>query len=175
MLKLIPIAASALLLAACGGLSKQMEEPKDSDRSLVYGYVDMEDGPCPLDWFNMKQVLPKVEEPYWGFRTADGAFYAEYIPLGSFQLWSFGGAKTFGNTFWTFKFPQQLPGLRIEKPGLYFVGSFRMKDEGNFFKSKYDIDLADKPTEREVIEKILPYAKGTEWDDWLRRRLKELK
>jgi hypothetical protein len=175
MLKLIPTAASVLLLAACGGLSKQMEEPKDSDRSLVYGYVDMTDGPCWMDWFSMKQVLPKVEKPYLGFRVCDGAFYAEYIPLGSFQLSHFGGTKTLGNTIYTFNFPQQLPGLRIEKPGLYYVGAFKMKEEGNFFKSKYDIDLAEKPTEREVIEKILPYAKGTEWDDWLRRRLKELK
>src|SRR6516165_3259778 len=68
MLKLAPIAAS-LLLAACGGLSRHMDEPKDPERSLVYGFVDMSDGPCPLDWFSMKQVKPKVEEPYYSFRT----------------------------------------------------------------------------------------------------------
>ena len=167
MLKLAPIAAS-LLLAACGGLSRHMDEPKDPERSLVYGFVDMSDGPCPLDWFSMKQVKPKVEEPYYSFRTCDGAFYAEYIPLGSFQLSKFGGAKTLGNTFYSFVFPQQLPGLRIEKPGLYYVGTFKMKDLGNFFKSKYDIDLAEKPTEREILEIMLPRAKGTAWDAKIR-------
>lgn len=162
-------------LAACGGLSRDLDEPKDPERSMVYGYVDMSDGPCWMDWFAMKQVLPKVEKPYYYFRIDDGAFYAEYVPLGSFQLSEFGGKKTLGSTLYTFRFPQQLEGLRIEKPGLYFIGSFKMKDEGNLFKSKYDIDLAEKPTEREILEKILPHAKGTAWEDRLRKRLEGLK
>lgn len=175
-MKWSPAIGAVVFLAACGGgLPREMEEPKGPDVSLVYGYVDMTDGPCWMSWFNMKQVLPKAEKPYWYFRILDGAFYAEYIPLGSFQLSEFGGADSWpGNTIYTFKFPQQLEGLRIEKPGLYYLGAFKFKDEGSFFKSKYEIDLAKTPTEREVLEKILPYAKGTQWDGRLRRRLEEI-
>jgi len=177
MVRLLPAVAAALFLSACGGgMSQQMEEPKDSDRSIVFGHIDMKNGPCWLHWFNMKQVLPKVEKPYYWFRIDEGTFYAEYIPLGSFQLSEFGGDGSWpSNTRYTFRFPQQLEGLRLEKPGIYYIGSFKMTDEGSFFKSKYDIELAQTPSEREVIEKILPRAKGTQWEERLKRRLEELK
>ncbi|MBV8881496.1 MAG: hypothetical protein JO332_16135 [Planctomycetaceae bacterium] len=178
MRKLFPAAASIVLLAACGGgLSRQMENPEDPQASLVYGYIDMADGPCWLEWFNMKQVAPKVEKPFYHFRVDDGVFYAEYIPIGSFQLNEFGGWGTFphGNTMYSFFFPKQLQGLRIEKPGIYYIGALKMKDEGNFFKSKYDIDVAEKPSEREVLEKLVPHAKGTTVEARLLQRLGELK
>src|SRR5579872_3008902 len=138
MLKLFPVATAVLFLGACGGgLSRQMEDPKDPDASLVYGYIDMTDGPCWLEWFNMHQIQPKVEKPYVNFRIDEGVFYAEYVPPGSFQLHELGGSGTFphGNTSYNFMFPKQGQGLRIEKPGLYYLGSFKMKDIGNFFKS----------------------------------------
>lgn len=173
----IPVVAVVALLAACGGgLPREMEEPKSADVSLLYGHVDMTDGPCWMSWFTMKQVLPEVEKPFWNFRIHEGAFYAEYIPLGSFQFSEFGGQASWpGNTIYTFKFPQQLQGLRIEKPGLYYLGSYRMKDESSFFKAKYDIDVSEKPSEREVLEKILPYAAKTSWEERVRKRLEELK
>ena len=171
------VVAPVIFLAACGGgRPRQMEEPKNADVSLLYGHIDMNDGPCWVSWFTMKQVLPEVEKPFWNFRVHDGAFYAEYIPLGSFQFSEFGGQDSWpGNTIYTFKFPQQLQGLRIEKPGLYYLGSYKMKDEGSFFTSKYDIDVAEKPTEKEILEKILPYAGGTQWDERIRKRLEEMK
>src|SRR5262245_59700014 len=177
MAKGLQLVAAVLALTACGGgLSQQMENPKDAEVSLICGYIDMQDGPCWLHWFNLKQVLPKVDKPYYWFRIDEGTFYAEYIPLGSFQLSEFGGDGSWpSNTRYTFKFPQQMEGLRLEKPGLYYLGSFKMKDEGNFFKSKYDIDLAETPTERQILEKILLHAKGTEWEERLRKRLEELK
>jgi hypothetical protein len=168
---------SFLFVAACGGgLPLQMEDGKDPDASFVYGYIDMQDGPCWLHFFNMKQVLPKTDKPYWHFRIDEGAFYAEYIPLGSFQLSELGGQDSWpGNTHYTWRFPQQLEGLRLEKPGIYYIGSFKMIDQGSFFKSKYDITPAEKPTEREILERLLPHAKGTKWDERLRKRLEELK
>ena len=178
MLKLLGVAAPVLLLAACGGgLSQQMEDPKDLDASLVYGYIDMADGPCWLQWFNMHQVSPKVEKPYVNFRIDEGVFYAEFVPLGSFQLHELGGWGSFphGNTSYNFMFPKQAEGLRIEKPGMYYIGCFKMKDIGNFFKSKYDIDLSETPGEREVLSKMLPHAKGTLWEADIRRRMEALK
>ena len=177
MARLLPAILAAAFLSACGGgLSQQMENPKDPDASLICGHIDMKDGPCWLHWFTMKQVLPKVEKPYYNFRIDEGTFYAEYIPPGSFQLSEFGGDGSWPSTTrYTFKFPQQLQGLRLEKPGIYYIGSFKMTDEGSFFKSKYDIELAKTPTEREVLEKLLLRAKGTEWEERLRQRLEELK
>ena len=171
------ILAAVVSLTACGGgLSPKMEEPKDADRSLLYGYIDMKDGPCWMSWFTMKQVLPAVEKPFYNFRIHEGAFYAEYIPLGSFQYSEFGGQGSWPKQYiYTFKFPQQLQGLRIEKPGLYYIGTFKMKDLGSFFKSKYDIDVAEAPSEREILEKILPFAAGTQWDERVRGRLEQLK
>jgi len=177
MARLLPALLAAAALSACGGgLPQQMENQKDPETSLIVGHIDMKDGPCWLHWFSMKQVMPKVEKPYFNFRIDEGTFYAEYIPLGSFQLSDFGGDGSWpSNTRYTFRFPQQLQGLRLEKPGIYYLGSFKMTDEGNFFKSKYDIELAKTPSERDVLEKILPHAKGTDWEERLRLRLEELK
>lgn len=176
-MKAILAVTAALSLAACGGgMSPQMEDQKDPEVSLVYGYIDMSDGPCWMSWFNMKQVLPKVEKPYYNFRIHEGAFYAEWLPPGSFQFSGFGGSASWpGNTIYTFRFPQQLEGFRIEKPGLYYVGTYKMKDEGSFFKSKYDIGPAETPSERQILENILPFAKGTQWDAKVRERLEQLK
>jgi hypothetical protein len=178
MLKLIPIAASVLALAACGsGMSPQMEDQKDPDCSLVYGYIDMTNGPCWLQWFYLHQVLPKTEKPFFNFRVDEGAFYAEFVVSGSYQLHELGGWGSWpnGNTSYNFLFPKQAEGLRIEKPGLYYIGSYKMKDLGNFFKSKYDIELAETPSEREVLSKVLPHAKGTIWEERIRQRLETLK
>jgi hypothetical protein len=174
MLKLIPVAASTLLLAACGGISRQMNEPRDPERSLVYGYVDVKDGPCDMDEFAMRQVLPKVEDGGYFFRVDDGAFYAEYISPGSYQMGLLRGWGWFpgGNVRHTLGFPQQAEGLRIDRPGLYFVGSFKIKDLG---KRKFDVEVCEKPTEREILEKILPHAGGTVWESRVRQRMDELK
>jgi hypothetical protein len=176
MFKVLPAVASALFLSACGGgLSQQMEDGKDPKASMIYGYIDMANGPCWMEWFRLKQVLPKSEEPYVSFRVDDGAFYAEYIPPGSYQLHEFGGAGSWpNNAFYAFRFPAQMEGIRVDEPSLIYVGAFKMKNIGNFFGAKYDVDFVKTPTEREVLTKILPHAKGTVWEQRLRRRLEQL-
>jgi len=65
----------------------------------------------------------------------------------------------------------------IKKPGIYFVGSYKfkmIKKTTMFEQGEYDIIKINKPTEKEVLEKLLKYAKDTIWKQRILIRLKEL-
>lgn len=99
------------------------------------------------------------------------------MPTGSYPFHAFGGHDAFpiNRRFYTFRFPQQHPGFRIEEPGIYFLGSYKVKDTGTIFSSNYEIGVVSTPAERQVLEKILPHTQGTLWEARLRRRLEDLK
>jgi hypothetical protein len=175
-----------LLFTACSTADRYVKEVENDDSSFVFGYIDMEDSPTHLKNFSVRQVLPKKQRSKWNFRTYDGAFYMENVPPGSYQLANFGGPGGLsiggcvitggrgGVSYYTFVFPRQSGGFRLEKPGIYFIGSYKYKETGDFFDTKFDVEEIKSPTEREVLEKILPYCKGTGWEKRLQERLEEL-
>ena len=164
------------LLGACTA-NPVPEDPGPND-SFVFGYIDMEDAPTNLGWLTIRQFAPVVEEPYYYAGTHDGAFFSWYLPSpGSFAITGFGGSS--GRTHYTFNVPREVEQFRfkIKNKGIYYLGSYKYKDvaTGFFEAGKFNIERVNKPTEKELLAKLIELTAGTVVEPKLRARLKELK
>jgi hypothetical protein len=168
------------LLAGCagGGHGRSINDPANS---LVFGYVDMGDAPTKINGASIMQVAPPSDKPYWGTDVRDGLFYTYYLPPGSYQL-----ASISGSSFWRgdyrYNFPRQgsETAVRITKPGIYFLGSYKYKGvkTGFFEGGKFDIERVSSPTEAQLLQRILDddkEIKGSAWEEKIRQRLRQLK
>ena len=149
--------------------------------SLVFGYIDMGNAPTSIKSAWIKQVAPPSDTPYWGLGISKGLFYNSHLPPGSYQLSKFSGLGFFAGEQ-EFSFPRQAnqTALRISKPGIYFLGSFKYKKvkTGMFSRAKFAIDKMGKPTEAELLQRILDEdseIKNSTWGDKIRTRLTQLK
>lgn len=146
-----------LLVASCGS-SGPVRDIDDPTNSLVFGYIDMDDAPTGVSHAWMRQVAPPTDAPYWGLGVSKGLFYNYYLPPGSYQLSKFAGSGFFAGQH-EYEFPQQSnqTSLRITKPGIYFIGSYKYKKvkTGFFSQRKFAIEKINKPTEAELLKRIL--------------------
>ncbi len=167
--------ALAVVLASCS--ANPVPKPPKPDESFIFGYIDMEDAPTWLHWATIRQFKPPTKKPYFSAGAYQGVFYNWYFGPGSYAVTKFGGSA--GRTNYTFGIPRQLTEMRVkfDKPGIYFLGSFKYKDikTGFFEQGKYDLEKADKPTEKEVVEKLLKLVKGTAVEPRLKKHLEGLK
>lgn len=168
------------LLAGCAGSGPE-RDINDPTNSLVFGYIDMDDAPTGVNSASVMQVAPPTETPYWGFAVAKGLFFNSYLPPGSYQLSSFSGSGFFAGQH-EYSFPRQgnRTSLRIVKPGIYFLGSYKYRKvkSGIFEQGKFSIEKTDKPTEAELLKRILDESDGirkSAWDNKIRARLAQLK
>lgn len=168
------------LLAGCAdsGPKRSMDDPTNS---LVFGYIDMDDAPTQVSSAWIMQVAPPSETPYWSLGVTKGLFYNSYLPPGSYQLSKFSGSGFFAGEH-EYSFPRQgnQTALRIAKPGIYFLGSFKYKkvDTGMFEQGKFSIENIKKPTEAELLQRILDEnseIKNSTWGNKIRAHLKKLK
>jgi len=72
-------------------------------------------------------------------------------------------------------FPSQDSGFRIEKAGqIYYMGSFKAHYKGDLFSESYTIEEVKTPSELEVMQKLLPNAKGSPWEPIIENRIDQL-
>jgi hypothetical protein len=168
------------LLSGCGH-SINMKEIEAPDRALVYGFIDMQDAPSNLSWVKLYQALPKTDKPYIHMGVTEGAFFLDNTKPGAYKLSDFGGVGWFGleQRMYQYNFPtygSNETAVRVNKSGLYFLGSYRYKKVSTslFEKRKFDVERVNQPTEKEVLEKIMPYAKNTGWEKLIQQRMREV-
>lgn len=168
------------LVAACGSSGPQ-RDINDASNSLVFGYIDMGEAPTKISGATIMQVAPPTDKPYWGMGVRNGLLYNYHLPPGSYQI-----ASITGSSFWRgdyrYNFPRQgnEQAVRIGKPGIYFLGSYRYKGvkTGFFEGGKFDIERVNTPTEAELLRRILEEdsaVKGSAWEAKIRQRLSQLK
>jgi hypothetical protein len=175
------LVAAAGLAAGCGG-GGHGRDINDPANSLVFGYVDMGDAPTKVTGAHIMQVAPPTEKPYWGTDVREGLFYTYYLPMGSYKLASLHGSSFLRGEH-RYTFPRQGGGdtaVRVDKPGIYFLGSYKYKNvkTGVFEQGKFDIERVSKPTEAELLQRLLdtdPQIKGSVWADKIRSRIARLK
>jgi hypothetical protein len=171
----------ALILGACGSSPHLNNAPADKNVSMVYGYIDMEDAPSKLQRVTMKKLKPKTSEPYYHFWVVDGMFFRNNVPPGTYKFTQFGGFSGWKNVDYTYSFPSQGRGgldRRIRRPGMYYVGSWKyvkIKKKSLFAQDKYDLVRVKSPTEKELLQKMLPYAKHPHWKDMIDARMKKVR
>jgi hypothetical protein len=167
LLKRIAVLLALVLLAACSNI----ETVKDFEhRSVAYGWVDIKDVEINhLSAIYIQQYRPKTESPYFttGFRKLkDGyVFWTIALPNGSHKLDTIKGQSCLGifcsNTFYSYNFGKQgddVGAVVIQRPGVYHLGSFKMKNEktGFFEEGKFQVlPAGNAPTKREMLELIL--------------------
>lgn len=168
------------LLAGCAG-GGHGRDINDASNSLVFGYVDMSDAPTKLNGASIMQVAPPSDKPYWGTDVRNGLFYTYYLPPGSYKLASLSGSSFFKGDY-RYNFPRQGAdtAVRITKPDIYFLGSYKYKDvkTGFFEQGKFSIERVNTPSEAELLRRILAEdgeIKGSVWEERIRQRLARLK
>lgn len=168
------------LLAGCANTGPE-RDINDPANSLVFGYIDMDDAPTGVKSAWIMQVAPPSDTPYWGLGVNKGLFYNSYLPPGSYQMSKFSGSGFFAGEN-EYSFPRQgnQTALRITKPGIYFLGSFKYKSvkTGIFEQGKFSIEKINKPTEAELLKRILDEndeIKKSVWGSKIRARLAQLK
>lgn len=167
---------------------KQLDQQKNKNSILVVGYFDDSDVKFNLGWAHIKQIRPAIDEPYLEMRSdKNGLFYLENLPLGSYKLMSVDGREKgpLSTQPWTMSFPEPSSNkeyrrleLRARKSGVYFLGSYKRKlvKKGGFFGTdKFETIVLKKPTEKQVLTRLLKQAKGTKWKKIIQRRIKRLR
>ena len=172
---------AAALLTACGSSSiGPGRDINDPTNSLVFAYVDMSEAPTKIDGASLK---PQGEEGYWHMNVAeDGQLLSQpYLPPGSYQLSQLEGSGFFaGNNVYRFPaYGRNETAVRIQKPGIYFLGSYRYaKVKTGFFEGgKFAIERTNKPSELELLQRLEKedWVKGTQWEARIRNRMAELR
>lgn len=187
MNKLISYSLLTLILVTfslgCGSDFRIDADPLDPSLSLVYGYIDMKEADRPyMNWFHFKRFLPKSEIKN-KFRVSKNMFWHFGITNGSHQAVEFGSVHY--RTYYTYNLGtgQNETAIRINKPGLYFLGSFkfkRIKTEGLFQNDNFQLERVESPTEKELLELLLKRFQNDKERNFTRQinminaRLKEL-
>lgn len=165
--KRIAALLALVLLAACSNI----ETVKDFEkRSVAYGWVDIKDVEINhVSGIYIQQYRPKTDSPYYttGYRKLkDGyVFWTIALPVGSHKLDTIKGQSCLGifcsNTFYSYNFGKQgddVGAVVIQQPGVYHLGSFKMKNQktGFFEEGKFQVlPAANAPSRREMLELIL--------------------
>jgi hypothetical protein len=170
----------ALTLSGCGGGVKAFVKSVEEEESLVFGHLDMDEAPTNLDWVSMKRLRPVSKTPYYSFGIDGSMFYRTHTPPGTYKFESFGGSSVLRNADYKFKFPDQGKGEMdrvISSTGLYYVGSYKFKrvKTGFFEQGKFSLEKVDKPSEKELLMKLLEKAQHPSWKAVIQKRIGELR
>jgi hypothetical protein len=170
------------LLAGCGstGPTRKLDDPGNS---LVFGYADMSEAPTDIAHASLFQGSPQTDNPYLRLGANKGLFSSGVIPMGSYQLISFFGK---GSSFLAADNVYSLPAqnnpniLRIVKPDIYFLGSFKYKkvSTGFFENGKFSLEKTSSPTEAILLQRLLDEdccIKNSPWKEKILARLAQFK
>ena len=154
------ILPTLLLISGCAS-SPDPIDPKDKNRSVVFGYFDMKDAPSDeLDWVSVKRYKPK--KGYFSAAFKDGLFYHIGVPNGSFQVDEFGrNTRFFSNTRYIYNFGgkgRNQTARKIKRPGVYYMGSYKYKNlsSGSFWKpDNFKMIKSKGPSEKVLLKKLL--------------------
>lgn len=171
----------AIIASAC---SARQVKDSPADSVLAYGYLDMAEAPSDLRSVMLRQVSLTEDRREIELRVDRGLFYAEFLKPGSYQLrkfWGCTGCWGFFGAPWmrghTYPLPHDVDGFRIARPGLYFIGAWRYRhiDHGWLRDDAFELDSIAQPSEREILQRLLPNTRGTRWETEVSRRIAELK
>jgi len=187
------LALIMLLLAVSFGTTscsllfgKKGVDPTRTDVAMIYGYIDMDDAPGPVDWVRLMRA--GASPLYYTAGAKDGYFWHVGVDTGPYQIYNFGTNEStfqrariynFGST------RKNRSATRAEEPGLHFMGSYKYvtrQKSGLFKQGKFSIEKNDEVSEKQVLEQILKKLKKdrklrkyVHQIGWIEKRLDTLK
>lgn len=180
--------ALAFVLTACGP-SMYVKDMNDSKSSLVFGYIHASKGPMYFHWVQLRRIDAAGNEEYYTTRSnEDGLFYLENVPLGRYEIHRMGrdcmpmgpnvvsnGAG--GGVVWSLGQGSKATAMQIKRPGVNYLGSFQftfVEGKGLFSRDTFTFTRANTPSEKELLQTLLPFAKETGWERNIKKRMAEL-
>jgi hypothetical protein len=156
-----------LVMAAGCASSPGNVDPADPNLSIVCGYIDMSKAPSDLRWVSIK-AYGKGMDHHYRTRVHDGVFFHVGVDPGSYQIDRFGGQGGIPMlTSRPFEYEWGTRGrnptaVRIEKPGVYFVGAYGYRPEasGLLEADRFDMQATKTPSESEVLRRVLASIEG---------------
>lgn len=166
----------SLLTAGCGGLGKEVKFDTVQTGAFVFGYIDRNEAPLPVEWVRYRPVSAGPKDPLLEFRVDEGLFYREDLAPAQYELARFGADEGMLHWWYPEKSSLGIP-FTVATPGqLLYLGSYRLRGSqtNDPFDHQYSIEKTAFPSELEVLKKILPNAKGSSWEPLLRKRIQQL-
>lgn len=166
---------------------KGIDDQEEKNSILIFGYLDDSEAPFTMEWGEVKQVRPASDEPYKEMRSNnEGLFYLENLPTGLYKVTTLSGPeKGLSQNYWDWTMPSPSDDkafkrmeLKASKPGLYFVGSYKInkiKDGGLFGVDKYETVATKDVSEKQALQKLVKYADGTKWEGLIKKRMAQIK
>jgi hypothetical protein len=155
------------LLTGCAGFGGSTITDYEQ-RSVVYGWIDIDDvDGNRLFSVVMRQYKPKTDKPFYhmALEKMDGGylFYHYGFSNGAYKA-DTASAQTCvvilcGNTINEYSFGRQGTDgtVVIERPGVYFIGGFKLveEDTGFFEQAKFRVEPADNVPDRAKLLKVI--------------------
>lgn len=157
------------------------------NRSLAFGFIDTAGLRFSVEWVTFERSDTPAGRLNLKAHVERGLFFLENLVPGSYRVASFGGhfhGKLCQRSLRckypvTYALPQKLEifRLNIGEEGIYPLGAARATSPNVEFEAPKSVKIhsISHPTEHKMINRILPYAKGTAWFGRLEARLISLK
>lgn len=166
-----------VLIAACAS-EPTTRDINDPANALVFGYIDMSEAPTGVSHAWLEQIeppTPYLQSPYRTMHVKDGILYAGDLAVGTYKLNSIWG----GNNSYGFGPEGGGTRVRVAKPGIYYLGSFKYRKvkTGLLEGGKFGIERINEPSEAALLKKLLgkdSKLNGTVWAGKIRARLAQL-
>lgn len=175
-MKILAAAATALMMLSGCVFNLRVDsfsritERTDPEHSLVFGYFGPGGKATTINWVSIQQYEPFTEEPYLDTGLIYGHFFNPEMPNGSFCVASVSASHSFTST--RFNLNSDFGCFEIDKPGLYYFGSYQVFITGK----NAELKTLKQPDEEAIIKKILNYTdKNTYWEKELLKRLDKIK
>jgi hypothetical protein len=168
-----------LLLAALGstacwiGPSKYLGSRREAEGGLFVAYLDLAESPRAWEQVAVEWVDQRgAKNAEFARLDENGLVYLENVPTGTAWInHGFNGVGPVIRYFMLPRDPRDNPtACRMTKPGVCFAGSFRYRKTDKE-KNGFALERVESPREEEVLQRLLPYAHGTPWEDLLKNRI----
>lgn len=163
------------------------EERENPQGSLVYGMIDPERPEYGFWGVKYQKVGPGEDDSSFPFAVRGGMFYHAALPNGSYRLTEFStGTPTLNITHHIGRQGGRKARIRIEEPGIHFVGAFKAVSAEEAVPSAAAEEPENKfvlvPVQGERRRKIRIHflkalhelAEGTAWAPRIAKRLETL-
>src|ERR1035437_6113468 len=186
------LAVLAALISVWGCASDpRITESAGRDKVLVYGFMDIEQNNEPyklwIDGLTFRKVEPPSDTPYFHSDWILGTLFFTFVEPGFYRLEKFSSygyiSMPFlfmdfgGRAIINYKIPVQGNGVKFEKPGVYYMGTFKVINDMKFLEeSSFELKRIYYPSEEDLIVRLLEITdKGCYWEGVLKKRLAQLR
>ena len=145
--------------------------------SLIYGKIDLTASRFKgFTWFEIRYEAPDgtLKSVMWNkhIDVMNSIFTIENAGPGTYQIMEFGSGG--GQNLISFNMGPAVPNvtsIHVKTPGIYYMGTFKYIDK----EESFSLERSQLQNEAQLLELLLPRAKGTKWEPKMQVRLNKLR